>query len=224
MPETILVVEDEPILAEVLQDYMRAANYQCHIIDNGLQVEPWVKQHKPDLMLLDLMLPGIDGLQVCRSIRQFSQLPIIMVTAKTAEVDRLLGLDIGADDYICKPYSPKEVVARVKAVLRRQHASTNVTHEYFTLDEHRNSLFINGVERTLTTVECNLLKFLISQHGKILSRNQLMENMYTDNRIVSNRTIDSHIKKLRQKIASLLPKQEVIYSIYGAGYRFEWPM
>ena len=117
--DTILIVEDEPKLAALMHDYLSLAGYAVHCLDNGLEVVPWVRSHAPRLILLDLMLPGRDGLDICRELRGFSAIPVIMITARVEEVDRLLGLDLGADDYICKPFSPREVVARVKAILRR---------------------------------------------------------------------------------------------------------
>jgi len=117
----VLIVEDEPKLASLLQDYLQQSSFDTYIIDNGLEVESCVREHQPDLVLLDLMLPGKDGLEVCKQIRSFSDLPIMLITAKVEEIDRLLGLELGADDYICKPFSPREVVARVKNMLRRAH-------------------------------------------------------------------------------------------------------
>ncbi len=125
----ILIVEDEPKLAELLRDYLAQASFETTVIDNGLEVVPYVREHKPDLVLLDLMLPGRDGMEICKEIRTFSNLPIIMVTARVEEIDRLLGLELGADDYVCKPFSPREVVARVKSVLRRAGGETTIKAE-----------------------------------------------------------------------------------------------
>jgi len=218
----ILVIEDEPKLAQLLSDYLVQAGYDAYIIDNGLNVNDWVKQNNPDLLLLDLMLPGKDGMEVCKDIRQFSQVPIIMVTARIEEIDRLLGLELGADDYVCKPYSPREVLARIKAILRRvQPSSSEVIHHGFDLDESRYKASINGEALALTSVEFQLLKILLSDPGRIFSRDQLMDHIYDDHRIVSDRTIDSHIKKLRKRISEVLPEKEVIHSVYGVGYKFE---
>ena len=181
-----------------------------------------LQQSLPDLILLDLMLPGTDGLSICREIRKISQVPIIMLTARVDEIDRLLGLEIGADDYICKPFSPREVVARVKAVLRRTAppASTEDAQS-LTISEDTAQILFNGEACSLTSVEMMLLKTLNSQAGRIFSRNQLMTRIYPDNRIVSDRTIDSHIKKLRQKIHALDNHREYIHSVYGIGYKYE---
>lgn len=220
----VLIVEDEPKLSEVLSAYLAQSNFEPHIIDNGLEVIDWVTQHKPDLILLDLMLPGLSGIEICKKLRAFSDVPIIMVTARVEEVDRLLGLELGCDDYICKPFSPREVIARVKAILRRSHPvqPDSVTHG-IALDESRNKATINGKELVLTAVEFQLLSILFYGKGKIYSREQLMNHIYADNRVVSDRTIDSHIKKLRKRIAEILPEQEIIHSVYGVGYKYEEP-
>ncbi|HBM45303.1 MAG TPA: two-component system response regulator BaeR, partial [Halomonas sp.] len=154
-------------------------------------------------------------------------LPIIMVTAKVEEVDRLLGLELGADDYICKPFSPREVVARVKAVLRRSHAAaqtaptTTAPKAPITLDEEGWQALADGQDLGLTAVEFQLLRVMMQSPGRIFSREQLMDHMYRDNRIVSERTVDSHIKKLRKKITEALPEQEIIRSVYGVGYKYQ---
>lgn len=221
MSATILIVEDEPKLARLLADYLHQAGYATHQIGNGSEVVAWVREHSPDLLLLDVMLPGSDGLTLCRELRTFTQVPIIMVTARVEEVDRLLGLELGADDYICKPFSPREVVSRVKAVLRRANATQPLQTPGFTLDEHRLEVRFNSGATALTAVEFQLLKRLASEPGRIFSRDQLMAGMYQDHRIVSDRTIDSHIKKLRKRLADAWPGIEFIHSVYGAGYRFE---
>ena len=218
---TILIVEDEPKLARLLADYLTQAAFTTQIVADGNQVIDAVKQLNPIAILLDVMLPGRDGIDLCRAIRTFSRIPILMVTARVEEVDRLLGLELGADDYICKPFSPREVVARVKAVLRRATSSADSSAIAVTLDEHR--LEVRFAEKlcALTTVEFQLLKQLVGEPGRIFSREQLMSCMYNDHRIVSDRTIDSHIKKLRKKLADEWPAVEFIHSVYGAGYRFE---
>ncbi|MDD1612889.1 MAG: response regulator [Methylococcaceae bacterium] len=218
----ILIVEDEAKLAQLEADYLHAAGFDCTILADGFEVVSWLRQHRADLVLLDLMLPGRDGLELCREIRTFSVVPIIMVTARIEEVDRLLGLELGADDYICKPFSPREVVARVKAVLRRlQPPASEPAEHLLTLDPSCFRIRAGGRETELTAVEFELLQTLYRQPGRILSRQQLMDLIYPDQRIVSDRTIDSHIKKLRKKLAELLPDQEVIHSVYGAGYRYD---
>ncbi len=221
MSETILIVEDEEKLAGLLRDYLNQAGFLSEWIANGLEVVERVKRNKPDLVLLDLMLPGRDGMDICKDIRMFSQLPIIMVTARVEEIDRLLGLGLGADDYICKPYSPREVVARVKAVLRRTLKQTELPSNRLSLDESRYQAILDGIDLELTAVEFKLLHFLESNQGRIYNRQQLMDRIYPDERIVSDRTIDSHIKKLRRKIEHVDPEIGLIHSVYGVGYKFE---
>jgi two-component system response regulator BaeR len=224
--EQVLIVEDEPKIADLLQKYLQNANFRTHCIKDGLQVVDWVQQEKPNLILLDVMLPGKDGLEICKDIRRFSAVPIIMLTARVEEIDRLLGLELGADDYICKPFSPREVVARIKAVLRRTQlnpASETETPPLNRLELDRNRLIVRYQEQetVLTLVEFELLDILQQQPGRIFGRNHLMEKVYPDNRIVSDRTIDSHIKKLRKKLAEIAPEQELIHSVYSVGYKFE---
>ncbi len=216
----ILIAEDEPRLASLLSDYLQSNGYITESISDGTQVIPALKANMPSLLLLDIMLPGKDGMEICKEIRRFSEVPIIILTARVEEIDRLLGLELGADDYICKPFSPREVVARVKAVLRRSHGGVIQTEE-LELDESRNKAVLQGQELGLTVVEFQLLKLLASDPGRIFTRNQLIDRIYHDHRIVSDRTIDSHIKKLRRKISDALPGQEFIQSVYGIGYKFE---
>jgi two-component system response regulator BaeR len=219
--QKVLVVEDEPKLAQLLNDYLQQAGYEVSCVDDGNAVIERVKAFQPDAILLDLMLPGRDGLSLCKEIRTFSQVPILITTAKVEEIDRLLGLELGADDYICKPYSPREVIARLKAVLRRAVNTSTAQARGFILNEHSLQLSYQGCNLELTAVEFHLLKQLAQSPGRIFSRSQLMDVMYSDNRVVSDRTVDSHIKKLRKKIDEIFPKIEFIHSVYGAGYRFE---
>ena len=217
----ILIVEDEQKLAELVRDYLAQSSFDTAILDNGNDVVPYVRENKPDLVILDLMLPGRDGMEICKEIRTFSNLPIIMVTARVEEIDRLLGLELGADDYVCKPFSPRELVARVKAVLRRAGGETTIKAKGLVLDEASYQASLHGVDLELTAVEFKLLSFLAANPGRIYSRDQLMERIYSDHRIVSDRTIDSHIKKLRKKISGQSPdEEELIGSVYGVGYKF----
>ena len=220
--QIILIAEDEPKLAQLLSDYLEQSGFDTHCIADGLEVIPWIKDNLPALMLLDLMLPGKNGLDICKEVRLFSALPIIMVTARIEEIDRLLGLELGADDYICKPFSPREVVARVKTVLRRTQTPPSSDSQELVLDESRYLAVIRGKHLELTAVEFHLLNILAADPGRIYSRNQLIDKVYHDHRVVSDRTIDSHIKKLRKKIAEVLPKKELIHSVYGIGYKFDY--
>src|SRR5690606_3162396 len=216
----VLIVEDERRLASVLADYLHAAGFETEWIADGREVVPAVRRRMPDLVLLDLMLPGKDGLDVCRELRSFTDVPIVMVTARVEEVDRLIGLELGADDYICKPYSPREVVARVRAILRRVERSGTAVPG-LDIDEARHRATWNGRDLELTAVEFRLLKALAETPGRVWSRAQLVDRLYTDGRVVTDRTVDSHIKNLRRKLAQASPGQDPIRSIYGVGYAFE---
>jgi two-component system response regulator BaeR len=222
MPQHILIVEDEVKLATLLQDYLIQSGFEATVIHDGSEVEPWLVSHQPSLILLDLMLPGKSGMEICKEIRKTSALPVIMITAKVDEIDRLLGLELGADDYICKPFSPREVVARVRAVLRRSEGMDKPSDKGLVLDVDTYKATINGQDLHLTAVEFQLLKVLSDQPGRIFTRSVLVDKIYSDGRVVSDRTIDSHIKKLRKKIAVQLPDQELIHSLYAVGYKFEW--
>lgn len=219
MSNTILIVEDEVKLATLLVEYFRASSYVPHQINHGDEVISWVKEHQPDAILLDIMLPGKSGIDLCKEIRQFSNVPILMVTARVDEIDRVLGLELGADDYICKPFSAREVVARVAAVLRRTQQSNQPVGPMLNLDEHQLRVKFQQYETELTSVEFHLLKMFVDKPSRIFSREHLMQNMYADNRIVSYRTIDSHIKKLRKKLADISEGKDWIQSVYGVGYR-----
>lgn len=221
----ILIVEDEEKLALVLQDYLQQSHYETTIIADGAKVIPWLKMHKADLVLLDIMLPNKDGMDICREIRVFSNVPVIMITARADEIDRILGLETGADDYICKPYSPREVMARIKAILRRNAVRDNQAgvDNSLQLNPDNLTLSISGKVLELTAVEFQIMGVLWARPGKIFSRTQLMELIYADHRVVSDRTIDSHIKKIRKKIHEIAPAKELIYSVYGVGYKIEWP-
>ncbi|MFL0805024.1 MAG: response regulator [Agarilytica sp.] len=224
----ILIVEDEPDLSRLLAEYIEQAGYGTHIIKNGLEVESWVEQEQPILILLDLMLPGKNGLDICKSIRMTSDVPIVITTAKVEEIDRLLGLELGADDYICKPYSPREVVARVKTVLRRIYPTPDANtcpQPSVDIDAEKLHITVKNTVIELTQIELNLFKLLYDEPGKIFSRQNILDNIYHDYRIVSDRTVDSHIKKLRKKLHDAVPDSDLIKSIYGVGYKYEpdWP-
>ncbi|MBB3141809.1 response regulator [Halomonas organivorans] len=226
--DTVLIVEDEPKIARLVADYLSGSGFAPHHLDHGDAVLPWLEEReaRPELVLLDLMLPGTDGLTLCREIRQrWPKVAIIMLTARVEEVDRLLGLELGADDYICKPFSPREVVARARAVLRRSRAAEgiddNVIEQALSLDEDGWRALADGQDLGLTAVEFQLLRVMMQSPGRIFSREQLMDHMYRDHRIVSERTVDSHIKKLRKKIAEVWPEREIIRSVYGVGYKYQ---
>lgn len=220
----ILIVEDEPDLAKLLEEYMQSASFDTTVLLDGNDAFEWLKEHSCDLILLDLMLPGMDGITLCKELRKFSDTPVIMLTAKIEEIDRLLGLELGADDYICKPYSPREVLARAKSVIRRSMTAdhtANVNADLLSINQDDETVTIQGKVGKLTTIELNLLSLLLDDPGRIFSRQYIMERIYSDYRVVSNRTVDSHIKKLRKKLSELAPNFEFIHSIYGAGYKFD---
>ena len=225
--QTILVVEDEQRLSQLLREYLETAGYRVHCLFRADEVMPWLANHQADLLILDLMLPGGDGMSLCREIRCQSTVPIIMSTARVEEVDRLQGLEIGADDYVCKPYSLREMVARVKAILRRLENAQSVDRDTpcpespVLIDSARMTIQVQGYTLDLTRVEYRLLKHFVEHPGVVFSRDALLNIIYDDYRLVSERTIDSHIKNLRKKLQPRLSGQQVIHSVYGAGYRFE---
>jgi len=220
----VYIIEDEVKLARLLEDYLMAAGYQTQTFYDGALAFQAIQQRTPDLMLLDLMLPNMDGIEIASKTRAFSNVPIIMVTAKVEEVDRLLGLEIGADDYVCKPFSPKEIVARVNAMFRRLDMlggnQVNTDTSAVTVDENKMTVAIKGQSLDLTTLEFQMFAMMFNEPGRIYSRQQLMDSIYNDHRVVSDRTIDSHVKKLRKKIA-VVCDDELIQSVYGAGYKYE---
>lgn len=222
----LLIVEDEPKLAAVLRDYLVADGAEVDVLNHGDDALPALRASAPDLLLLDLMLPGTDGLTICRELRAFSTLPVIMITARVEEIDRLIGLELGADDYICKPFSPREVVARARALLRRTQqwqagAATPEAEKLLELDDERFEARHRGRRLDLTPVEFRLLKALVQRPGRVMSRAQLLEHLYMDHRVVSDRTVDSHIKNLRRKFEDLEAGSDPVRSIYGVGYKYE---
>ena len=224
--QRILIVEDEKKIAQLLRDYLSVSGYSVSCHSEGHGVISLVQSDPPDLILLDVMLPGKDGMQICREVRAFSNIPIIMLTARVEEVDRLVGLELGADDYICKPFSPREVVARVKAVLRRfdqQVQGKNLTAGSISLDVETRQVTVNQEDIDLTPSEFGLLKVLMSHPGRVYSRNELIHRVQGYDFEGYDRTIDTHIKNLRQKISEKLPGQKVISTVYGVGYKFSKP-
>lgn len=228
MSPLICVIEDEIDLAKLMADYLSASDLQAVVFNRGDEANRWLQENNPELILLDLMLPGMDGLQICKNQRQRSAVPIIMMTAKTEEIDRLLGLELGADDYICKPFSAREVVARVKAVLRRTYpvspiTTSSVATATVVIDEQSMSVRIFDHPVELTSVEFQLFSLLYSQPGRIFSRQYILDNIYKDYRVVGDRTVDGHIKKLRKKLNEANEQVELIRSVYGCGYKYEAP-
>ena len=224
----VLVVEDEPKIAALLAEYLEAAHYSVHVLHEGSGVVEYVREHAPALVVLDLMLPGKDGLAITREIRAFSEVPIMMITARAEEIDRLLGLELGADDYISKPFSPREVVARVKAVLRRATPASapgapdsEPSRPGLRLDADGFQAWYGDVKLDLTPAEFRLLLLFGASPGRAFSREQLLNALYDDNRIVTDRTVDTHVKNLRRKLELAGAPEGLIGSVYGVGYRFD---
>lgn len=224
--QTILVIEDEQKIARLLEEFLQAEGFQVCLHQDGASASRKALELEPALIILDIMLPGKDGLSVCREIRQSSEVPIIMLTARVDEIDRLLGLELGADDYVCKPFSPREVVARVRTVLRRldkqssrDQQAMHYQHISLYLDQFR--CLVQQQEVELTPVEFRMLATLMGNPGRVYSREELMQEAYSDYRVVSDRTIDSHIKNLRRKLTVGKSGSGLLRSIYGVGYKLE---
>lgn len=224
----ILVVEDEEKLARLEREYLERDGHEVDVLLDGSEAVETALTTHPDLLVLDLMLPGEDGLSICRRVRERSEMPIIMVTARVDEVDRLLGLELGADDYLCKPFSPRELVLRARAILRRGSLPSGVSHvsryRDLELDSERFNCRFKDRELDLTPVEFRLLSALMERPGRVLSRNRLMDVAYDDHRVVSERTIDSHMRNLRSKlestdsVADATESESLLRSVYGVGY------
>ena len=226
MSQRILVVEDDARIADVIVKNLEAAGYECRLSPDGGSALADLAQLRPALVMLDLGLPGIDGLEVTRRIRRDSDVPILMVTARSGESDKLLGLEIGADDYITKPFSVAELVARVRALLRR--SSGALTERVLELGDLRVDPGRRTVERAgesiaLTTLEFDLLYFLVSRPGRVFSREALMEHVWGSDRVVDDRSIDSLVSRLRRKLEPDLAKPRYLQTVWGAGYRFTEP-
>lgn len=217
---TILIVEDEPRLAQILEDYLRREGFQTEQAADGRRALELWRAARPALILLDLMLPVLDGLEVARRVRSESEVPIIMLTARDEEVDRLVGLGIGADDYVVKPYSPREVVARVKAVLRRASgavAAPSVLHAGpLTVDTASYEVTLNGAALDVTVAEVRLLALLAREPGVVRNRAELLSALGSLERGTDERTVDAHIKNLRRKFGE---QAELLDTVRGVGYR-----
>jgi two-component system response regulator BaeR len=219
----VLVVEDDARIAQLLVDYLRDAGYEAAALGDGALALREIERAVPAAVILDLMLPGLDGMAVCRAVRVFSDVPILMVTARVDEVDRLLGLDTGADDYVCKPFSPREVVARVRALLRRADGRMTAAARPWTVDDASLRIAWRGQWLPLTPLEFRMLRLLLGRPGRVFSRAQLLDSVHGDPKDVSDRAIDSHVKNLRRKIQAVEPGCDCLVSVYGVGYRFDVP-
>lgn len=219
----VLVVEDDPKIAQVVVDYLHSEGHKAQTAHDGLTAMALIRQRMPDLLILDVMLPGMDGVAICSEVRRISEVPIILLTARVDEVDRLLGLDSGADDYVTKPFSPRELMARVRNLLRRYKGQAGVHHALWQVDVAGLRVSWRQQWLDLTPVEYRIFSRLLAQPGRVFSRAQLIDGMHVDQRDISDRTIDSHIKNLRKKIQVIEPAADCIASVYGVGYRFDAP-
>jgi two-component system response regulator BaeR len=220
MSRPLFIVEDEPELAALVADYARAAGFDPAVFADGAAALQALRAAPPALVVLDLMLPGMDGLALCRALREFSDVPVIMVTARVEEIDRLIGLEAGADDYLCKPFSPRELIARIKAILRRAGNGAR-PERAIEIDQAARRIAVQGKPLDLTPSEFALLAALAARPGQVFSRAQLLDLAFRDNLDVTDRAVDSHVKNLRRKIEAAAPGLEAIHSIYGLGYRFD---
>lgn len=226
MNPLIVIVEDEPALAAIIQDYLRKANMDSKTLTEGTYAVETILSLAPDLVILDVMLPGKDGLSICREVRAQSDVPIILETAKVEEIDRLLGLELGADDYICKPWSPREMVARVKTILRRVNRQkqlhvSDTSAQGLSIDSETWNATFNEQKIELTRREFQVLEVLYRRPGRVYSRNQLLEHAFPDDSSVFDRTVDSHIKNIRAKLKAVGAGDDVIRSVYGVGYAYD---
>ena len=219
---TILIVEDEPKISHLLRDYLQQAGYETRESLNYDRIRSWVEQEEINLILLDWMLPGMSGLEICQQLRTISNVPILMITARVEEIDRLKGLDSGADDYICKPFSPREVVARVKAVLRRTNHEDHaeLIAGPLRLDQTTHQVWVDESEVVLTPNEFGVLRVLLQRPGKVWSRESLLQQVQGYQFNGYDRTIDTHVKNLRKKLATYGLESSIV-TVYGIGYRFQ---
>jgi two-component system alkaline phosphatase synthesis response regulator PhoP len=222
--KTVLVVDDEPRIVELARDYLEHAGYGVMTATDGPSALTAVRVRKPDVLVLDLGLPGMDGLDVARAIRRESTLPIIMLTARDDELDRVLGLEIGADDYVTKPFSPRELVARIRAILRRvdrqDEASDRIEASGVSIDIARMRVVVGGRTVELTPTEFQLLVALARQPGRIFTRSQLLDAIHGVAFESYERAVDAHVKNLRRKIEDDPSRPRYVLTVYGVGYRF----
>ena len=221
----VLIVDDDAKTVDLVQLYLKRDGYKVLVAYNGIDALKIAHDAKPDLIVLDLMIPGINGIEVCKKIREESEVPIIMLTAKTTEEDRLLGLDIGADDYVTKPFSPRELAARVRAVLRRMpdesltRGNEEVRYDNLVLNFRKFEALLNGIPLELTNIEFKLLGIMVKEPNRVFSRAQLIERTVGYDFEGFDRTIDVHIHNLRKKLEIDVDNPKYIKTVYGAGYK-----
>lgn len=224
--EKILIVDDDINICELLRLYLEKEGYTTKIVNDGMAAIDAFKQEEPDLMLLDIMLPHLDGWQVCREIRKFSDTPIIMLTAKGETFDKVLGLELGADDYVTKPFDTKEIVARIKAVLRRSSSisttenSKEVNFDKLCINLENYEMKVNGVQVDTPPKELELIFHLASNPNRVFSRDQLLDEVWGFDYYGDSRTVDVHVKRLREKLEGVSEKWE-LKTVWGVGYKFE---
>jgi len=224
---SILVVEDEPSIAEVVSLYLRRAGYQVRVLPDGDAALEEMERQMPDLVVLDIMLPGIDGFDITRWIRDRSDAPIIMLTARRGEVDRIAGLEMGADDYVVKPFSPQELVSRVRAVLRRTQRTTQESSERpivfddIQIDPQTRLVTVRGAETPLTAKEFDMLWLLACHPRQVFSRQQLLERVWGWSEYIDPSTVTVHVRRLREKIETDSSNPLHIVTVWGVGYKFE---
>ena len=229
MPKRIAIVEDEAELAALIDYNLSRHGYETQILGGAKGTLKALESGKPDLILLDVMLPEVDGFELCRQIRQspvLSRTPVLFLTARSDEVDRVLGLEIGGDDYMTKPFSPRELIARVKAHLRREEMDAEpgaVEIGPFRLDRTAHRVFLEDRELSLTSTEFNLLEFFLTHRGRAYSRSQLLEAVWGEQRYVTPRTVDVHVRRLREQIEEQPESPRRLTTVRGFGYRFEEP-
>ena len=219
----VLVVEDERKISDLLLNYLRAEGYEATPVYDGCDAVQQIAQRAPDVVVLDWMLPGLDGIGVCKAVRTFSDVPILMLTARVDELDRLLGLDTGADDYVCKPFAPREVVARVRALLRRAGGRVVALPQPWLVEDASFRISWLGHWLPLTRIEFMVFRTLLARPGRVFSRAQLLSSVHESQRDISDRAIDTHVKNLRKKVQAVDPGSDCIASVYGLGYRFDLP-
>jgi two-component system, OmpR family, response regulator BaeR len=221
--QRVLVVEDDRKISDLLQNYLRASGYVAEAAYDGRDALRQIELQVPDAVILDWMLPGLDGISVCKAVRAFSDVPILMLTARVDEVDRLLGLDTGADDYVCKPFAPREVIARIRALLRRAQGKVKTSTSPWIIDDASFRISWRGQWLVLTRIEFMMFRLLLSRPGRVYSRDQLLASAHDSQRDISDRAIDTHVKNLRKKVQAVEPGSDCIASVYGVGYRFDIP-
>lgn len=219
----VLVVEDDRKISDLLLNYLRVEGYEATAVYDGREAVQQISQRAPDAVILDWMLPGLDGIGVCKAVRAFSDVPILMLTARVDELDRLLGLDTGADDYVCKPFGPREVVARVRALLRRASGRVIALPQPWLVEEASFRISWLGQWLPLTRIEFMVFRTLLARPGRVFSRAQLLSSVHDSQRDISDRAIDTHVKNLRKKVQAIDPGSDCIASVYGLGYRFDLP-